>query len=164
MVLRELRGDAASVVNTFVATFMDNLSRAGIVQIPGVGALVLMDVEEFQPRSVRTVVSQMYSITMTEACGIEQRAIVVECCRSPYDFVAAVTIYIGHRKIMVAIAIHRVATFAGLALLSGISACLTKAVGDVILCLRLRRMEPLLLQLLPIEAHRPDKSIGIIAA
>ena len=64
---------------------------------------------------------------------------------------------------MVAVAKHRVATFAGLALRSGIGACLTKAVGDVILCLRLRRMEPLLLQLLPIEAHSPDKSIGVIA-
>ena len=59
---------------------MDNLSRTCIVQVPGVGALVFMDVEEFQPWSVRTVVSQMYGITMTKACGIEQRAIVVECC------------------------------------------------------------------------------------
>ena len=52
----------------------------------------------------------MNGIAMTETDGIEHLAIIVECCRSPDDFVLAITIDIAYRQVVITVSIHGVAS------------------------------------------------------
>ena len=115
MVAPEVGCDAASVIDSGVTSLEDDFARGSIVEVPGVGALVFMHVEDLEPGSVGGMVAEVDGIAVTEAYGIEQLSVVVECCRPPDDFISAVAVDIGHGEVVVAVAIERVAASASLA-------------------------------------------------
>ena len=122
-----------------------------------------MDVEQFQSWAVGSQISQMDGIAMTKARGIEQFAVVVERCRSPNNLVATITVDIGHRQVMVSVAIERVAPQSCCTFRCRIGARLTEVVGQVIICLRGGGMIPLLFQFLAVKTHCPDVGISVVA-
>ena len=99
--------NTAAVVNAGWTALEQHLSRLGIVEIPGVGALLFVYVEDFQSRTVRQVVGQVHRIAVAKAYAIEHLAIIVAGRRTPDDFVLAVAIDVGHADIMVTILIER---------------------------------------------------------
>ena len=82
------------------------------MEVPGILSLLLMDVEEFQARTVRIQVAKMDGITMSEPYGREHLAVIVERCRAPDYLVTSITVHITYGDIMVAVGIHRVASHA----------------------------------------------------
>ena len=89
-----------------------------------------MNLKHLQACAVWVVVGQMNCIAMSEACSIEQLAVMVEGCRAPEDFVAAVTVDVGYREVMVAIAIHGLATAAAGCCARGVSRGLSISIGN----------------------------------
>ena len=83
------------------------------MQVPGIVALLLMHVEEFQSGTVRIEVTQMDGISMTETNGIKYLSVIVESCRAPDDLVFSVTVNITDGKVVVTIGIHRITTQSG---------------------------------------------------
>ena len=69
---------SATVVLSRLAALPDDLTRGGIVDVPGVGALLLVNVEQFQSRAVWVEVGQVDGIAVAEADGVEHLAVIVE--------------------------------------------------------------------------------------
>ena len=67
-----------------------------------------MYLEEFQSRTVGIQITQMHRVAMSEADSIEQLAIVIHSCRTPDDFVLAISVNVSHREVVVTIGIHRI--------------------------------------------------------
>ena len=51
----------------------------------------------FETGSVRTKVCQVYGITVPEACGAQQRAIMGDGCRADDYLVISVVVYVAYR-------------------------------------------------------------------
>ena len=124
---------------------------------------------------------------MSVAGGIEQRAVVVECCSTPDNLVAAVAVDIGDGEVVVAVGVERVAADEALAVAAlhaaRVGGCRLDAVThqDVAVDLYLdgggaclvehqrlrgagRGVEPLSVQAGAVEADGPDVSLGVVAA
>ena len=78
------------------------LTRSSIVEVPAILAS-LVNLEDFQSRTIRIVVGHMDGIAVSEACAIEQTSVIVKRCRSPDDLITAVAVDIGYRHIVVAV-------------------------------------------------------------
>ena len=52
----------------------------------------------------------MDGVSMSIPYGIEHLTVIVEGGRAPHDFIPSVTIYIGHREVVVSVGIHRIAS------------------------------------------------------
>ena len=91
----DVGSQSAAVIGSTRTTFPDNLAGGGIVDIPGVGAFLLMHIEELESGTVWVEVGQMDGIAVTEADTIEHLAIVVEGGRTPDDLILAVAVDIG---------------------------------------------------------------------
>ena len=137
------------------------------MQVPGIGAFLLVHLEHLQAFASGNHRSHVDGIAMSEACAIEQRTIVVQCCRAPYHFIASVTIDIANREVMVAVGKHGSAAAAAGGFQTGEALCRALALGIVgshcvFGCLA-RGVQPLGIEFLSVEAHSPDEGIAIVA-
>ena len=160
----ELSGQSTSVVHTRIAAFQQDLSCGCIVEVPGVGTFFFMYLKHFESRVIGVMVCHVDGITMTKPCGIEQFTVVVKGSRTPDDFVTSVSIHICHRHVVVAVAIHGAAPSATGRSGWGIGSGGLIGIGDGVAGFRLRCVEPALFQLLSVEIHSPDESVGVVAA
>ena len=134
-----------------------------------------MNLKHLQSWAIRVVVAQVYGIAMPEACTVKQASIVVEGRRSPHDFVMPVTVHIGYRHVVVAVAEHSAAATGALTALSRIGGLtagerLSGAIavgiigGQGVTGLRTMAAEPFLVQLTTVETYSPDKGKGVVAS
>ena len=155
----------SAIVLAGTSTLEENLASTRIVKIPRIGTFLLMHLEHLHTVAVRIHLTQMDGIAVTETCGIEQLAVIVEGCRAPDNLVAPIAIDITHREIMIAITIHGVTTLA-----SDGSWCrdlgrlLHILIHHRVGSLGVRAMQPTVLEQTAVEIDCPDIGIGIIAA
>ena len=71
-----------------------------------------MYVKQLQTWAVGIQVTKMDGIAMTEACGIEQLAIVIQSSGTPNNLVLAIAVNVSNRQVVVAIGKQGVATAA----------------------------------------------------
>ena len=124
-----------------------------------------MDFTEFQSRTIGIQISQMNSVTVTEACGIKQRAIIINSSRTPDNLILPITVNIGNRQVMISIAKHGV-TPAATSGLWGCHLCRLLHIGinHRPLGVGIRAVQPAMLQLRTIKIHSPDISISIVSS
>ena len=134
------------------------------MEVPGVGALLFVYVEDFQSRTVRQVVGQVHRIAVAKAHTIEHLTIIVAGSRSPDDLVLAVAIDVGNADVVIAILIEGSRAAAAGTRIVRIVRGVEVGVGHRIGRLRRRAMQPAMLQLLSVEVDSPDVSPTVIAA
>ena len=102
---------------------------------------------------------------MAESCGIKKLSVIVKSCRSPYDFIFSVTIYVSHRQIVVSIGKQSVAAAAT----CGCGRCdlgrfLHIGIHHAPLCPGVRTMQPAVFKLRAIKVNCPDICITIVSS
>ena len=106
----------------------------------------------------------MDCIAMTETYRIEHLSVVIACCRAPDNLILSVAVDIRNRHVVVAVGIHRIASQSRETRLARIRLCGAVGIHHLVLLLGVAHVEPTCLQLSPVEVHRPDIGVGIIAA
>ena len=141
------------------------------MEVPGVGAFLLVHVEDLQARAVGQQVGQMDGVAMSEAHAVEQPAVVVAGRRAPDDLVLAVAVDIGDGEVVVAVAIERARAAGRLAgcggeggLLSRVALLREAGIGDAVGRLRVGAVQPAVAQPLVLIVDGPDVGTGVVAA
>ena len=90
-----------------------NLAGTCIVEVPrpeGCRQLLLVYVEHLKSFAVGYHLAYVHGVAVSVACSIQQGAVVVECCGTPENLVAAVAVDVGYRQIVVSVAVEGVAS------------------------------------------------------
>ena len=160
----DLGGQTASVVDARRTPFEENLAGGSIVDVPGIGAALLVDIKDLKTRTLRVEFGEVDGIAVAEAGGVEHAPVVVESRRSPQHLVVAVAVDIGHAEVVVAVGEECATALTARRSGCGVDAAMAQGVGDSILLPVARLVEPPRFKSASVVVDSPGEGVAVVAA
>ena len=122
-----------------------------------------MHVEDLKSLPLRVHGKDMHGVAMAEAGSIAHATVVVECRGAPEKLITAVAVDIRHAEIVIAIGKECGTPRPAGGWCRVVVSSMSLGISDSVLFAIARGVEPACLETVPVEVHRPCKSIGVIA-